>query len=230
MKVIITCGGRGTRLYPKTKEIPKILLDYEDEKVLDKIIGCLSSIVELEELIFVVNPLFGNEIVEYVRQKNLLVRSSFVIQERPEGFGHAVWLCKHFFDRGDSVMITTDDGIFRFHRDYAFDSFFQKSLLFSVSSDNPEQYGVIYVEGDRAVRLVEKPLNPDTNCVIAIPYYISDSCFLFEVLDEIIQKDIRERGEFQLTTALELMIRMGHEFFVEPVDWKDLGGGVGAKS
>jgi len=71
---------------------------------------------------------------------------------------------------------------------------------------------------------VEKPEVPESNLAIIGFNYIRQSDSLFDCLNEIIEKDIKTRGEFQITDAFQLMIERGVR--MKPLrvdDWFDAG-------
>src|SRR6185369_3605684 len=90
--------------------------------------------------------------------------------------------------------------------------------------DDPRRFGVVEVEGGRVKRLVEKPDVPPSHLAIVGVYYLRDGKPLFEALDELVRRDLRTRGEYQLTDALQLLIDHGHELRTFPVEgWYDCG-------
>jgi glucose-1-phosphate thymidylyltransferase len=90
--------------------------------------------------------------------------------------------------------------------------------------EDPRRFGVCEVAGNRIVRLVEKPKDPTSNLAIVGLYYIMDSRLLFETLEEQQEKNITNRGEYQITDALQMMIDKGAQFApFEIEDWFDCG-------
>src|SRR5690606_33170138 len=72
--------------------------------------------------------------------------------------------------------------------------------------------------------LIEKAENPPTNLAIVGVYLLDDPKLLFAGLDHIIEKDIRTKGEFQLTDALAEMLKQGHRMQAfEIAEWLDCG-------
>ncbi len=71
---------------------------------------------------------------------------------------------------------------------------------------------------------MEKPQDAISNLALVGLYYIADSDTLRKGLNELIKKDIRTKGELQLTDALQIMINTGEKFTTFPVDgWYDCG-------
>jgi glucose-1-phosphate thymidylyltransferase len=83
---------------------------------------------------------------------------------------------------------------------------------------------VVEMEGGRVRRFVEKPEVPPSNLAIVGAYYFHDAPALWAALDRVVEEDIRTRGEYQLTDALQLMVEAGADFTTMPVtDWYDCG-------
>jgi len=90
--------------------------------------------------------------------------------------------------------------------------------------DDPGRFGVVVVEGEKVVRLVEKPDQPISHLAIAGLYHITESDLLLTSLERLVSEDIRTRGEYQLTDALALMLEGGATFRTFPLEaWYDCG-------
>ena len=75
---------------------------------------------------------------------------------------------------------------------------------------HPRRFGVAVTNADRQIeRLVEKPQEFVSDEAIVGIYYIKDVKELKKALQHLISNDIRTRGEFQLTDALQMMIEQG---------------------
>ena len=90
---------------------------------------------------------------------------------------------------------------------------------------HPRRFGVAVTNADRQIeRLVEKPQEFVSDEAIVGIYYIRDVKQLKKALQHLISNDIRTRGEFQLTDALQMMIEQGRKFRTAPVkEWLDCG-------
>ncbi len=84
--------------------------------------------------------------------------------------------------------------------------------------ENPQGVGIVETEGEFITRLIEKPKIPPTNLVIEGAYYLQNSGLLFQCLDEIIERDIRTRNEYQLTDGLQLMLEYGERMKIQFMD------------
>ncbi|MDP2039198.1 MAG: sugar phosphate nucleotidyltransferase, partial [Ignavibacteria bacterium] len=163
----------------------------------------------------------GEKIVEYVKDEYPEIEASFVTQEIALGLGHAIQMAVPTFDH-DEIFIILGDTIF----DVDLHSVFEKkvSSLGVKTVDDPSRFGVAVCENDRIVKLIEKPQEPISKLALVGLYYIRNSKLLVESLNELFDKEIKTRGEYQLTDALQLMIEKGEQFSTFQVDgWYDCG-------
>ena len=218
MRAIIPVAGVGSRLRPHTYTLPKVLLNVAGKPILGHI---LDTLVEegITSVTFIVGYM-GDLVEQYVSEQYDL-EANFVVQEAREGLGHAIWLARE--DLWDEpVPIILGDTIFDVDLGPVLSS--DVSALGVRYVDDPRRFGVVETDGDRVVRLVEKPENPKTNLAIVGLYFIQHPKALAEALDELVRNDERTRGEYQLTDALQKMIDGGETFTTFPVDgWFDCG-------
>ena len=100
-----------------------------------------------------------------------------------------------------------------------------ENVLYTYKVQDPHRFGVAVTNADRQIeRLVEKPQEFVSDEAIVEIYYIKDVKELKKALQHLINNDIRTRGEFQLTDALQMMIEQGCKFRTAPVkEWLDCG-------
>ena len=219
MRAVIPAAGFGTRLKPHTFSLPKVLLNVGGKPILGHIIDKLLS-EQITKATFVVGYL-GEKIVEYVNNEYPELEASFVTQEIALGLGHAIQIAVPTFDH-DEIFIILGDTIF----DVDIHSVFEKKIssLGVKTVDDPSRFGVAVCENDRIVKLIEKPQEPISKLALVGLYYIRNSKLLVDSLNELFDKEIKTRGEYQLTDALQLMIDKGEVFSTFQVDgWYDCG-------
>lgn len=219
MKAVIPVAGVGTRLKPHTHTVPKALLYVAGKPILGHIIDMVSDL-EVEEIVLVVGHM-GDRIEAFVSKAyDLPIRS--VVQEEPMGLGHAVYVTRDAVGDGVPLLVILGDTIF----DLDFGPLVRggENLIGVKEVDDPRRFGVVKTEGRRIVGLVEKPEVPPTNLAIVGLYYFTDSAPLFGALEDIVRRDIRTRGEYQLTDALQLMLERGQTMNCLPIEgWFDCG-------
>jgi glucose-1-phosphate thymidylyltransferase len=218
MKAIIPVAGEGTRLRPQTHTVPKPLLRVAGKPILGYIIDDIVKI-GIKDIVLIVGYR-GREIVDYVRSA-YDVRVSFVEQEARLGLGHAVHLARKYVGK-EPVFIILGDSIFR--GDLKTMASLDGNYIGVRRVADPERFGVVKLEDSRIVSLVEKPEKPESDLAVIGLYSIKDSSALFGALDSVISSETRTKGEFQLTDALNIMIRDGIELRAFEVDgWFDCG-------
>jgi len=218
MKAIIPVAGEGTRLRPHTHTIPKPLIRVAGKPILGHILDDAVAL-GIKDIVLIVGYR-GREIVDYVRA-NYDVKLNFVEQEARLGLGHAVYLARKYVGK-EPVFIILGDSIFK------------GDLGTMIASDcnyigvkrvaEPQRFGVARLEGSRIVDLVEKPEQPDSDLAVVGLYAIKDTEALFGALDSLISSGSKTKGEFQLTDALNAMIKDGIELKAFEVEgWYDCG-------
>ncbi len=213
MKVIIPTAGSGTRLRPHTFTSPKTLIHVAGRPILDHLLEPLLQFPDLSELIFIVGD-NGEQIREYV-ETHYSLPTTYLWQNEQQGLGHAISLAKER-DNGEPILILLGDKIFECGYQKILQSPY--TVIGVKVVENPQGVGIVEMEGEFITRLIEKPQNPPTNLVIEGAYYIQNSKLLFQCLDEIIERDIRTKNEYQLTDGLQLMLEYGEQMKVEFID------------
>lgn len=219
MKAILPVAGVGTRLRPLTHTTPKALVHVAGKPILGHILDALVPL-GVDEVVLVVGHL-GEQIVNYVRTAYPL-KVRFVEQPDRQGLGHAVYLAKDEVPNDEPVLIVLGDTIFGADLSTVLSS--GRSAIGVHEVPDPKRFGVVEMQGDRIMRLVEKPAVPPSNLAIVGVYYLRSSQHLFAALQSIIDRDIKVKGEYQLTDALQLMIEQGEDMGLFKVDdWLDCG-------
>ncbi len=226
MKVIIPAAGAGKRLFPHTFTKPKPMVYIAGKPIIGHILDRMKE-VEPEEIIMVVGYR-KEQIMSYVdKNYSSVFDIRYVDQEEQLGLGHSIYVARE--EIGDSdIMIALGDMIFKagyaeFYRRYLNNGACSGSIGVR-EVDDPEKYGIVELEGKYIKKLEEKPVHPKSNLGIAGVYFIKDTPVLLTILDEMINRNIRTRGEYQLTDALQEMVKRGHILKTFQVSsWYDCG-------
>ncbi|MGA9121649.1 MAG: sugar phosphate nucleotidyltransferase [Bacteroidota bacterium] len=219
MRAIIPVAGVGSRLRPHTYQLPKVLLTVAGKPILGHIIDKIKAEGILEATVVVGH--MGDKIYEYLSKAYPEFRFDFVEQEDRMGLGHAIYLSRQTFGP-DPILIILGDTIF----DVSLTPVLREpvSALGVKVVDDPRRFGVAVTENGYIVKLVEKPEHPVSRLAVVGLYYIHDPALLALCLEELVSKDIRTKGEYQLTDALQLMIDRGEKMKTFAVDgWYDCG-------
>ena len=159
-------------------------------------------------------------IIDYF-DNNYPVKFSFPVQEEMLGLGHAV--SYGLEPNSDPALILLGDTIFQ--TDFARYTDFADNTLAVVEVEDPQRFGIVETDASmKILSMIEKPENPPGNLAIAGLYYIKDQSLLMDAIDELVEKNIRTRGEYQLTDALMLMLNKGEKFVADKIaGWYDCG-------
>ena len=221
MKGVILAAGKGSRLYPITHLIPKPLLPLANRPTIFYAFDRLKE-MGVTDICVVVGE---NE----AQMRDALgdgasqgVRLTFVKQEEPKGLAHAVGFAQDFVG-DDSFVLYLGDAIYGSgFADHA--RRFQESGCANLNIvkpvDDPRRFGVANVEGDRIVKLVEKPQNPESNLAMAGMYFFGPR--LWSVLPDLQPSG---RGEYEITDAIQMLIDRGETVLAGVYDgvWFDTG-------
>ncbi len=207
MKGVILAAGRGTRLYPVTKNIPKPLVPVAGKPTILYGLEQMQG-MGIREVCIVVNPDLGDQIRDGVRALPTDVQLSYAIQEKPLGLAHAVAAARDFLGDspfclylGDAIY---DQSLAPFRK--RFEDLRCDNLNLVQIVPDPERFGVAYVEGDRITKLVEKPKKPKSKLAMAGLYFFRPS--LWEAIETL---EPSARGEYEITDAIQGMVERGKD-------------------
>lgn len=220
MKAIIPVAGVGTRMRPHTHTQPKVLLQVADKPMLDHIIDALVE-AGVDGVTLVIGYL-GDRIEDHVRRHYSHLELHFIEQKEMLGLGHAINLCADIHRNDDRLLIILGDTIVQM--DFKGMFALPCGALAVKPVDDPRRFGTVQLEGDRIVKLIEKAENPPSNLAITGVYLIDKPAMLFEGLGHIIANDVKTKGEYQLTDALQYMLDHGDEMRPFSIEgWLDAG-------
>lgn len=197
MKGVILAGGTGTRLYPLTRMINKHLLPIGKYPMIYYGIDKLRQ-TGIVDLLLVTGKQSAGLYTEFLGSgRDLGVRITYKIQEEAGGIAQALGLAEDFIHQGEKFVVLLGDNLFEDSLSGYVESFLKqnagaKILLKEV--DDPRRYGVPVLEGDKILRIEEKPEHPKSKyCVTGIYMYNSD---VFRVIEQIKPSG---RGEMEIT-------------------------------
>ncbi len=219
MKAIIPVAGVGSRLRPHTFSHPKVLLNVAGKPIIGHIMDKLIE-AGIDEAIVIVGYL--GDMVEKWLTTHYSIKFTFVTQSELLGLAHAIWLCKPFVVDNEPLLIILGDTIFKVNLEPVLKSPF--STLGVKEVEDPRRFGVAVTDGEKILKLIEKPDMPISNLAVVGLYFLRHSKPLFDNIDYLINNEIKTKGEYQLTDALQLMIEGGETFTTFRVDgWYDCG-------
>lgn len=218
MKIIIPLAGKGTRLLPLTKRVPKPLVRVAGRPVLDYVMDILLPL-EPSELIVITGHL--KEAVEAHIRASYPVSARFVEQRVQDGTAGAVKLAQPWVD--EPVLIVFVDTLFE-----ADLSIVRRSdadgILWVKEVEDYQRFGVVVTDGKGYMtRIVEKPSEPVSKLANIGLYYVQDWETLFAGIDHTLSKPPLG-GEWYLTDAFQYMVDQGKRLRTAEVKgWYDCG-------
>ena len=223
MRIIIPMAGRGTRLRPHTLTVPKPLVSIAGKPIVQRLVEDLMESYggEVEEIVFITGA-FGEAVERDLLNlaESLGARGYIAHQLEQLGTAHAI-LCAGDHLSGP-VIVAFADTLFRsaFQLDTREDG-----VIWVQCVENPVAYGVVTLDGDGYINgFVEKPQTFVSDQAIVGIYYFRDGERLRGELQYLIDNDVRIKGEYQLTDALQNMQTAGVRFRTGIIgEWLDCG-------
>jgi glucose-1-phosphate thymidylyltransferase len=223
MKIIIPMAGRGTRLRPHSLTVPKPLVSIAGETIVARLVGDLVASYgeQVEEIAYIVGE-FGEEIEQQLvaLAEKLGAKGTIYHQREQLGTAHAI-LCAAPSLSGN-VIVAFADTLFR--ADIKLDMEAEGAIWVQKVPD-PSAYGVVKLdEAGYISEFIEKPKQFVSDLAIIGIYYFRSGEQLQAELQYLIDNDIRDKNEYQLTNALENMKNKGMKFKTYPIEeWLDCG-------
>jgi len=197
-KAVILAGGKGTRLYPVTKEIPKPLLTVKRKPIINYLVDLFYS-QKIENIAVLINKDFGEEFDWW---KTRYYPSSvgggpkIEIFEEKEPLGtfgglHYLkeWLGSNsfFFSNGDELKKIDLSKMSDFHQKHNL-----PATIALVQVPNPQNYGVVVCENGIVKEFSEKPEDPPSDYINSGLYLLSPCIFDYHPGPQfsMIEKDI----------------------------------------
>ena len=216
MKGVILAGGLGTRLRPCTLVTNKHLLPVYDRPM---VYYPLQSLINagITDILIVTG---GNNAGDFLRllgngREFGLEHLNYTYQEGEGGIAEALSLAEHFA-ANDRVCVVLGDNIIQGNlvearRRYEAQDRGASILLKEVP--DPERFGVAELDGDRIVRIVEKPKDPPSRMAVTGIYFYDGMVF-----DFIRGLEPSERGELEITDVNNAYVEAG------TLTWSELKG------
>ena len=224
MNIIIPMAGMGKRMRPHTLTTAKPLLPIAGKPVVQRLVEDILATCneKVDEIAFIIGPSFGKEVEDHLCKvaEALGAKGKICYQEQPLGTAHAI-LCAEESLTGN-VFIAFADTLFK--AAFSIDKN-KDAIIWTQKVEDPRAFGVVKLNDEQQIEaFVEKPQEFVSDLAIIGVYYFRDGDQLKKELQRLIDNNILLKGEYQLTDAMEHMLKNGVKFYTGQVDeWLDCG-------
>ncbi|MBK8846276.1 MAG: NTP transferase domain-containing protein [Bacteroidetes bacterium] len=223
MKIIVPMAGMGKRMRPHTLTVPKPLIPVAGKPIVQHLMEDIVKVCpeKVDEIAYVIGR-FGDE-----AEKNLVAiaesldaKGTIHYQDTPLGTAHAI-LCAESALTG-KVIIAFADTLFATDANIDANS---DGTIWVKQIEDPRQFGVVKLNSEGVITdFVEKPPTFVSDLAIIGIYYFKDGDNLKAELKYLIDNDIKDKGEYQITNAMENMKNKGLKLVPGKVtEWLDCG-------
>ncbi len=224
MQIIIPMAGKGKRMRPHTLTTAKPLLPVAGKPIVQRLVEDITKVCgeKVAEIAFIIAPDFGSEVEQDLIRvaESQGAKGSIHYQSEALGTAHAI-MCAKDAIKGKTVVAFADT---LFKADFVMDTN-QEGVIWVQKIEDPRQFGVVKLNDKGVITdFVEKPQEFVSDLAIIGIYYFKDGDYLKSELQYLLDNNIREKGEYQLTNALENMKAKGTAFVPGKVtEWLDCG-------
>lgn len=223
MKIIIPMAGRGTRMRPHTLTVPKPLVPIAGKPIVQRLVEDIAVVCNepIEEIAFIIGD-FGAQVERDLSAiaERMGAKAKIYYQDQPLGTAHALLCAKESIT--GPVVIAFADTLFK--ADFTLDKT-KDGIIWVQRVENPSSFGVIKTDEQGYITdFVEKPTHFVSDLAIIGIYYVKNGDMLRDEMQYLLDNDIKDKGEYQLTNALENMKQKGFKFVPGRIsEWLDCG-------
>lgn len=213
-------AGYSPKLAPHTFNKSKALFEVAGKPILSHVLDRVKGL-DFSEVIFVLDE-HNPKLEKYLKSKYKF-KFSFVLQKERRGVADAIHQARGEFEKDEDVFILFVDTLIE--ADFKdFKKGFHDGIIWTKKVDDPRRFGVVFHHENYISKLIEKPAVIDSNEAMVGMYYFRSWKVLHKAIKHIIDNDILNQGEYQLTDAMQIMINNGAKLLSREVKtWKDFG-------
>lgn len=209
---------------PHTLTTAKPLIPIAGKPIVQRLVEDIiaTSNEKVEEIAFIIGPSFGKEVEDHLCKvaESLGAKGKICYQEQALGTAHAI-LCAKESLKGN-VFIAFADTLFK--ATFSIDKN-KDAIVWTQKVEDPTAFGVVKLNDNGEIEaFVEKPKEFVSDLAIIGVYYFKDGENLRKELQRLIDEDIKLKGEYQITDAMDHMLKNGVKFYTDQVaEWLDCG-------
>ncbi|MHA1995188.1 MAG: bifunctional sugar-1-phosphate nucleotidylyltransferase/acetyltransferase [Candidatus Hodarchaeales archaeon] len=221
MDAIVLTAGKGTRLLPLTKFLPKPLFPIAGKPLLCTI---LDSFSEKISRVMIVIGHEKKQIVERIEEEAYPFEIVWVTQKEQKGTGHAIQQCQHLINSNQFLMMYGDIFVSRNTIqniiNYPLKTKKVNGVIATFEVDSPEIYGCLETTGSKLVKIWEKQPDPPSHLINAGIMLLPK-----DILSTLGKIEKSDRGEIELTDGINELVQAGSLIdYYEITDyWIDTG-------
>ena len=225
MKGIVLAGGAGTRLYPASQPISKILLPIYDKPMIYYPLSTL-MLAGIKDIMIITNEADYDNFIKLLGDGSQFgLNLKYKIQYVQRGIADAFIIAEEFIN-GDDVALVLGDNIFH---GQGFSTIMKHAIknnsgatVFGYTVKDPERFGVVeFDSNNKAISLEEKPVHPKSNyAVTGLYFYDGNVCEYAKQLSP------SARGELEITDLNKIYLSKGRlnvEILGRGFAWLDTG-------
>jgi len=208
VKGIILAGGSGTRLHPATLAVSKQLLPVYDKPMVFYPLSTL-MLAGIRDILVISTP---GDLPQFRRLlgdgSRFGVRFAYAEQPRPEGIAQAFLIGRDWIGGEPCALALGDNLIHADHLSSVLRNAVgrdQGATVFAYQVRDPERYGVVSFDTTgRAVEIVEKPTEPQSNWAVTGLYFYDS-----QVTELTASISPSARGELEITDLNRIYLELG---------------------
>ncbi len=225
MKGIILAAGAGSRLYPASLPISKILLPVYDKPMIYYPITTL-LLAGIRDILIITNPYDIDNFKKVLGDGSQIgVKFSYAVQEVPKGIAESFLIAEDFIQNSPVALILGDN---IFHG-FGFSSMLKEvgtrthgATVFGYQVQDPERFGVVeFDKNNKAISIEEKPARPKSNYAVTGLYFYDNNVVKYA-------KTLKPsaRGELEITDLNKIYLEKNElkvEILGRGFAWLDTG-------
>jgi bifunctional UDP-N-acetylglucosamine pyrophosphorylase/glucosamine-1-phosphate N-acetyltransferase len=225
MKAVVLAAGLGTRMRPLTFTKPKFLLPVAGRPALDHTFMLLKN-AGIDKVAVVVS--YGKEqiIERYGDGSKFGLKLEYLHQKELLGTANAVSMAEDFVGEDHFLVMNGDtlvdqeslNALLKRHKEVGPNKNFG-GIMATIEVDEPEQFGIVFLKGEKVSEVVEKPKRIKSRLANAGVYIFDPAIF-----HAIKRTKLSKRGEYELTASIQILIGENKAVYTSPLKlWADIG-------
>lgn len=223
MRIIVPMAGMGKRMRPHTLTVPKPLIPIAGKPIVQRLVEDIAKVAgePVEEVAFIIGR-FGKEVEKKLMEiaASVGAKGTIYYQDQALGTAHAIYCAEPSLD--GNLVVAFADTLFK--ADFKMDTS-KDGVIWVQKVEDPRPFGVVkYNDQNIITDFVEKPETFVSDLAIIGIYYFKDGAQLKSEIKYLLDNDIKDKGEYQITNALENMKSKGVKFEPGQIsEWLDCG-------